>query len=261
MPDATRIIAPYLGGWLISFYGGDNLAVVNAMRLCYGISVIIGIIIALLRMKYLQETITNKDTAVEGNNIGFTQILREAYIGMIDSIKWMNRSLRIIVLVEIVTALSVSLTGPFWIVYATGIIGLTAYDFGIILTISGVFGVATAYPIGVLIDKFGARRMILASLVLGAVFPLLYILVPDYIGGFLGVTLVVCGVALVNNISMPAFATIIANPDPKKLERETLRPLGRKRDNDSHRAILGWRIPIIPFRRRWSLSGRIYVPS
>jgi len=261
VPDATRIIAPYLGGWLISFYGGDDLAVVNAMRLCYGLSVIIGFVIVYIRWKRLQETIVETEEGEDrGDSLKIFQMLKEAYIGMIDSVKWMNRPLKIIVLVEIVTSISVSLAGPFWIVYATEMVGLSAYDFGITLLLSGVFNVVTAYFIGILIDRFKARKMILVSLILGTIFPALYIILPHMVGGFLGVAIVICGVALVNNISMPAYSTIIANLIPRNLRGRLFALLGERGISIAIGQFWGGGFLLFPFAAAGAyLGGYLYL--
>jgi len=216
VPDAIRIIAPYLGGWLISNAGGGDEGLILALRFCFGVSTVVGFVIAWIRIKYLKETLRSDEVEAGGSGkLDLLGMLKESYLDIVPQIRWMNWPLKTIVMIQVVTAFSVSLTAPYWIIYAKEMIGLSVYQWSVALLISGVVGVTTAFPIGVLIDRYGARRMILISLALSAFVPLAYLYLPFMIDAFLGVVVIVCIMAVINQISMPAFATIIANMIPR----------------------------------------------
>ena len=206
VPSTIRIVAPYIGGWIIAAYGGGDEGIVQAIRICWGIATITGFIVAGIRLKYLKETVQTKEhNSFKLSDIPNTVI--NGYTSIVESIKWMNKTLRYIVLIEILAAFAVSTNSPFWVVYAKEVLGLTAYDWGVVLLISGAVGILVAFPMGSLVDKVGPRKMILVGLLMTP--PLVFLF--QFAGGFIGVVLIVSGISIVNNIIMPAFSTIIAN--------------------------------------------------
>jgi len=223
VPSAIRIVAPYVGGWIITGYGGGDEGMVQAIRLCWGIATLTGFVVSWLRIRYLKETI-------EGGSTGSFKLsevprtLFNSYASIVESFHWMNKSLRYLVLVEIIASFAVALSSPFWVVYATEIFGLSAYDWGVVLLISGIVGILVAFPMGSLVDKIGPRKMILLGLVLTPPLVVLF----QFAGGFIGVVIVVAGISVVNNIMMPAFSTIIANSIPRERRGRLYSILGER---------------------------------
>lgn len=228
VPDATRIVAPYVGGLLIDSYGGDNAGMLQAMRICWGVAAVLGFVIAYLRLRYLKETITEEDIGGPAGDEGVLVMLRESYAKIFESIKWMNKSLRAIVVIEMVASFSVALSAPYWVVYATQVAGVTASQFGLALLVSGIVGVLAALPMGRLIDRFGPRRMILVGLAAASIVPLAFISLHYRIGGLPGVVVTLCAVALINDMLMPAFATIISNLIPRSRRGRMFSILGER---------------------------------
>jgi DHA1 family multidrug resistance protein-like MFS transporter len=214
VPGAIRVIAPYMGGWIINSFSSGGLtpdeALIKAVRICWGAATVIGFLVAAIRFKYLKETIT-EESRESVSPRGVPRIIKEAYLSIFESVKWMDRSLRFVVLIEIIAAFFVAMAAPFWVVYAKQVVGITEYQWGLVMLISGAVGITIAFPMGSLVDKIGPRKMILIGIAIAPAVIFLY----RYVGGFLGVAAILCVLSLANNMLMPAFSTLIANMIPR----------------------------------------------
>jgi MFS family permease len=209
IPSSIRIIAPYIGGWVITAYGGDDAALIQAIRLCWGVAFLTGLLVATIRLKYLKETIPE---------------VKESYRSIFESIRWMDSSLRSIVIIEVVSALFVAMSAPFWVVYAKQVVGLSVYQWGVILPIAGLLGIILAFPLGSLVDRWGPRRMILIAMAMAPPSIFLYL----YSGGFYGVLAILCVMTIINGMMMPAFSTLIANMIPRSRRGRLYSLLGER---------------------------------
>ena len=260
VPDATRIVAPYVGGLLIDSYGGDDAGMLLAMRICWGIATVLGFVIAYLRLRYLKETITDEDMEGIIHGESYFTMLRDSYSKIVESIKWMNKSLRTIVIIEMIASFSVALSAPYWIVYATQVVGVTASQFGFALLVSGIVGVLAALPMGRLIDRFGSKKMILVGLGLASIIPIIFIRLHYYVGGLLGVVITLCTVALINDILMPAFATIISNLIPRSRRGRLFSILGERGVSISIGQFWGGGFLLFPFAALGVfIGGQVYL--
>jgi len=136
----------------------------------------------------------------------------------------MDASLRGLVIVEVIASIFVSMTAPFWVVYAKQVLGLTPYDWGIVLLLSGLLGIVLAFPMGSLVDRFGPRRMILTAMFMAPPIIFLYL----YTEGFMGVAAILCAMSVINGMMMPAFSTIIANMIPRNRRGRLYSLLGER---------------------------------
>ena len=224
IPNSVRIIAPYIGGYLIALFGGTDAALIEVVRASWGFAFIVSLLVSFIRLKYLKETIP-EDT--EKEKIGLKDIPRtmlDSYKSIIDSVKWMDQSLWGIVIVEIVASLFVAMTSPYWVVYATNVIGISKGDWGSALLISGALGILLAFPIGSLVDRLGPRKMILAASLIAPLVIHSFI----YTTGYWGVVAVLCLMTIVNGLLMPSFSTIIANMIPRSRRGKLYSLLGER---------------------------------
>jgi MFS family permease len=224
IPGSVRIIAPYIGGWVIASYGGGDLGMIRAVRLCWGVAFLVGILVATIRLKFLRETIPEEEVTERLSLNDLPRIVKESYASIFDSLKWMDSSLRGIVIVEIVSSLFVAMTAPFWVVFAKQVIGLEPVQWGSILLMSGAVGIVLAFPMGSLVDRVGPRRVILLSMGLAPVAIFLYL----FSGGFYGVAAILCAMSLINGMLMPAFSTLIANLIPRNRRGRLYSLLGER---------------------------------
>ena len=224
IPSAIRIIAPYIGGWVITAYGGDDAALIQAIRLCWGVAFLTGLLVATIRLKYLKETIPEDEVTEKLTLRDLPRIVKESYGSIFESIRWMDSSLRSIVIIEMVSALFVAMSAPFWVVYAKQVVGLSVYQWGVALPIAGLLGIILAFPLGSLVDRWGPRRMILIAMAMAPPAIFLYL----YSGGFYGVLAILCVMTIINGMMMPAFSTLIANMIPRSRRGRLYSLLGER---------------------------------
>ena len=229
VPTTVRIVAPVFGGylidWMVSTSGlSADAALVKAVRICWSIALLTGFLVAWLRLRYLKETMTAEEATEQFSFAQIPKMIIPAYRSILDSIKWMDRSLKVIVGLEMFTCFFVAMSAPFYVVYAKEVIGLVESQWGLIMFLSGLMGIIVAFPMGSTVDKIGPRKMILVGMFLAPVIIWSY----QYMGGFLGVALILCGVVLCNNIMMPAFSTIIANSIPRSRRGRLYSLLGER---------------------------------
>jgi MFS family permease len=229
VPTAVRIIAPVFGGYLIDWFVStsgltSDEALVRAVRICWGIALFTGFLVAWLRLRYLKETVTDEETTEKFSFIQMPKMIIPAYRSIFESVKWMNRSLRVIVIIEMFTAFFIAMSSPFYVVYAKEVIGILESQWGLTMFISGLLGILIAFPMGSTVDKIGPRKMIILGMILAPIFIWIF----QYMGGFIGVVVVLCGLVLCNNIMMPAFSTIIANTIPRSRRGRLYSLLGER---------------------------------
>ena len=157
IPNAVRIIAPYFGGFLIAL-----LTLQPAMRVGYTLALGIGCVVAFLRIRYLKETVDNKEKI--GRNPAM--ILGEGYRTVFTSLRWVFSNIKGYTVVALLLSLVGSLVIPFWIVYAKEIIGIDAYGWGLILLVGGMTNTITSLIVGNLVDKVGPKKCMMISFVL-----------------------------------------------------------------------------------------------
>ncbi len=156
IPNAVRIFTPYIGGLLI-----DRMTLVPAMRMGYIISFTVGLLVSFLRLRYLKETIYS-----QGIGQNWLKIFKESYINMIGSIKWTFINIRGYAIVSILMAFLGSIVLPFWVVFANEVIGLTEYEFGVIMLVGGIAKTILSLIIGPIVDNMGAKKCFLVTFAL-----------------------------------------------------------------------------------------------
>jgi MFS family permease len=157
VPNAVRIISPYLGGYLIAL-----MTLQPAMRVGYTMAFSIGAVVAFIRLRYLKETVTDK----EGIGRNPINILSEGYRNVFTSLRWVFSNMRGYAIVALLLSFVGSLVTPYWILYAKEFVGIDAYGWGVILLIGGIANTITSLIVGGLVDKLGPKRCMMISFVL-----------------------------------------------------------------------------------------------
>ncbi len=155
IPEAVRIIVPYVGGWLIATF-----TLQPAMRIAYTFSLFTGAFVGFLRYRYLEETLENGEMDRD-----IPRIFKESYVDVFKSMGWVLSNLRGYAILGIVITLVASVVQPFWIIYASEVIGLAPYEWGLVLLGGGLVKTVLSFVIGGLVDRLGPKRCILISLV------------------------------------------------------------------------------------------------
>jgi MFS family permease len=112
---------------------------------------------------------------------------------------------------------------PFWIVYAQQVKGLTPYEWGIILLLSGVTRAISSLLIGGLTDKIGAKRCMLIGFSL--TIPSLILFVNA--NGFLQMAPIYLVLVLGSTFSWIASSVLLANTIPKHLRGRIMSGIGQ----------------------------------
>jgi MFS family permease len=166
VPNAVRIITPYLGGYLIAL-----MTLQPAMRVGYTLAFGIGAVVAFIRLRYLKETVAEK----EGVGRNPVRVFSDSYKQVFTSLRWVFSNMRGYTIVAILLSFVGSLVTPFWIIYAKEIIGIDAYGWGVILLIGGVANTIMALIVGGMVDKMGPKKCMMISFILAvpgmALFP------------------------------------------------------------------------------------------
>jgi MFS family permease len=149
VPGALGIISPYIGGYLV-----DSIGIGRAMYITYMIGFGAGLLVAFLRWIKLTETLDASNVEkIDFKNI--PKLLRDSYASTFETIRWMPTAIRDLAILQVMKVFFVGIAASFWIVYATGVIGLSAYWWGITSAISGFSRLVISYPVGRILDRVG----------------------------------------------------------------------------------------------------------
>jgi MFS family permease len=203
IPMATGILAPLAGGYLISIWD-----VKLAMRFLYGLTLIVGLSIALMNRKYLTEPPVTK---IE-ETINIVEMLRKAYKEMFEVLGWLPTNLKAYGLMLALSFFLNNMVSSYWIIFAIQSLGLSEVQWGLVLLIASVINVTMMIPAGMIVDKLGAKRVLTWSLLLGSIPMLLF----RYANSFMYVTILLGLMTIANSFLMsgaPAYMTDSVPPE------------------------------------------------
>ena len=173
---STQMAIERVTPFLLAFVGGmliDSIGVLSGVRIGYAGSVIGGLLVAYIRYRFLKETRDTPKTTFSLRSI--PDLIVKAYRELFSIVGQMSRDLKVITLIAVLGSTAGLLTGPFWAIYATEVIGLTPSQLGFIIMVSGVLGVGTSLVSGHLVDKVGRKRTMVVSFFLIAVMTLAFV--------------------------------------------------------------------------------------
>jgi len=146
-------VSPLIGGWLIENYGLENgfrLACVYAAALAF-ISII-------PVMVFLKETLRSR----RDKDPNFT--VRNAVFSFPKSANTLPNSLKALMFTYALVMFANGAVAQYYILYASGVIGLKAFDWGAIVSLQFLTASALKIPGGWFSDKFGKRKTMILSL-------------------------------------------------------------------------------------------------
>jgi len=215
IPGTLGIVGPYIGGYLISIYG-----LTFALRVCYAIGFVAGIAVATLRTFTLKETLLV--TSQTASFKQFPKLIKESYQSFWTTLKWMPQSLKSLAIMQIAKVSLVYISGPFWILYATEVLGITPFQWGQIALISGAVRFSVALPAGRLIDKYGAKKILVGLLALSPILSIAFL----YSNSFAQALTVLSCIEVFNAFTIPAFQSLMTGLIPKERRGRVLSALG-----------------------------------
>jgi len=154
-------IMPFIGGYLIDIHG-----ILAVMRWAYIGLAIVGVIAGIIRLSMLTETISPQNRK-DGEQYSFKELgklVKDAFKGHVQTWLWMPHSALALTASYILWAFEYGLVEPYWIVYAEEIIRVTSTQWGIITAVGSAISIVSKILIvGKLLDKFGRRKILLAT--------------------------------------------------------------------------------------------------
>lgn len=216
IPGAVAVIAPYLAGYLIDAMGVDP-----AMRYLYAILLASCAASATIQMKFLRDTVKGSEHSLSLSE--FKTIAVEAYRNIAVILRRMPKSLRALALVIALNFMANAIAGPFWVVYGTQVLDLSASEWGLLTLISSAFRIAFSIPAGAAVDHFGRRKTIIASFILD-VPSILYF---TQARGFAEVLIVLLMLSMANALQFPASEALMADIVPREMRGRVMAALGR----------------------------------
>ncbi|RLI36581.1 hypothetical protein DRO55_03250 [Candidatus Bathyarchaeota archaeon] len=167
-------VMPYVGGYLI-----DTLGVLTMMRWVYVALAVIGVIIGLIRLSMLSETMTPPRSGEE-LRVGFRSVCRVVKTALREHLKlWksMPSSVLALAVTYMLWSFEFGLVEPYWIVYAEEEIGLTSSEWGTVIAVGNVVGLAfKLFAVGRILDRFHRKRVLLTILMLDSTTYILFIM-------------------------------------------------------------------------------------
>ncbi len=216
IPGAVAVIAPYLGGYLI-----DSMGVDPAMRYLYTLLLASYVISATIQLKFLKDSVEKPRLSLGFSNI--KMIIVESYRNVAVIIRWMPMGLRALALVIALSFTANAIAGPFWVVYGTSIIGLSASEWGLLTLVFSAFRIALEIPAGAAVDRFGKRKAIITSIVITIPTTLYF----AHARGFLEVLTILVLLSVANAFLLPACEALMADIVPREMRGRAMAILGR----------------------------------
>jgi len=216
LASIPAMFSPYLAGALIDRRGVDV-----GMRYLYGFLAAASLLSAAISLRFLKETPRPSETRLDLSHL--PTAFRNAYAGVPTILKHLPRSLKALSLVIILGFMANAVAGPFWVVYALEHIGLSSTEWGLVLLIETVLRNVMYIPAGLMVDRWGRTRWMLASLLLSLVS------VPAFAlsSSFVAVLLIRAAVALANAFFLPACSALMADTVPRDKRGRVMAALGR----------------------------------
>lgn len=149
------VVSPLIGGWLIAQYGLEN-----GFRTACIYAAAFAIVAAMPVLLFLRETLHQKTWESADPpplKDAFPTFKNVFAVRLPDSLKALLLSYALV-------AFANSAVAQYYILFASGVAGINDLDWGVVVSLQLVVTNVLKYPGGWLTDKFGKRRMMIASL-------------------------------------------------------------------------------------------------
>jgi MFS family permease len=160
--------------------------------------------------RYLKETITK--TREDIYSLLSPRIFKTSFEKVWEALKWMPTSSKSIVAISFINEIFIRIVRPFTVIYVINIVKLSPYQYGIILLISSAVRALLLMPLGILVDTYGRRKILLATLAFAPVPVYLFVYSRTF---WMTLTLFIITM-IVDAVSWPAFSALTADMIPKE---------------------------------------------
>lgn len=149
LPNLPGLISPAIGGWLIS-----QIGLLKAMRLGYVSLTIAATTAGVIRFFFLRDTFQGEEKAVK---------LKESLNSLFTMTKHLPTSLKVLLVVNGIVIFGWLIQTQYQVTYAKEVIGLTAFQWGVLTTLTNVIRNVMLPFLGNLVDNIGRKATLLGS--------------------------------------------------------------------------------------------------
>lgn len=210
------MVSTYVAGAIIDRYGENT-----GMRLLYATLVAVYLLSAAVHQRLLQDTLSGPRETFRLSRL--PGVLREAYGGIPSTLRQLPRSLRALAVVITLVYVSNAVAASFWVVYARDHIGLSATQWGLVLSITTLLRIVLYVPLGMAVDRFGRTPFIWAALLITLLSTPLFV----YCTTFAQVLWVRGAISLANALFSPACSALMADTVPREMRGRVMAAIGR----------------------------------
>ena len=207
--------SPIIAATILFIYGNNT-----GMRILYGFLGLQALVSSVLVNRKLKET---TDPVPLGDMPSVFEILKNTYAGVPALLGQMSTSVKAVAMVVLLAFLSNGISSPFWVIYATDIIGLTTFEWGAILTYESVLRLILTIPAGVLADKIGRTK----TLMIAIVFSIISLPTLIFADSYNSVLLIRLGTAVAGAMFIPASSALISDYTPRNMRGKVMAAVGR----------------------------------
>jgi MFS family permease len=216
IPSAFGIGAPVLGGWLI-----ENFGISQAIRGLYFVGFFVAVGVAMVRLRFLRETLVNPKSL----DFGLSKVhylIFESYRSVFSVLNEIPRRLYTLSFIVSTIVFFTSFTSSFWIVRATEVVGLKVQDWGYVMFVSGLVSVIFGIPAGSLVDRFNKKWISGVCLILGALQCYIFLICT----AFIQVAILAAFTTLTNAFLNPALQSLFADMTPREKRGRIMASIG-----------------------------------
>lgn len=240
------LISPFIGGILAEQFGVDL-----GVRIGLASSAVVGLVVAFIRLRLLEETLEPKQHETEHES--FSRLIKKSYSDMFAVLKEYN-ALKGLVALSVVDTFFSAIAAPFWVVYGKTVIGLSTAEWGLSEVMAAGIYVLVMLFSGRFTDRYGSKKVMLANLLIAPVINGSFILCQNFYQ-ILAFRMVL---AVQNAFMMPAATAIIADIVPRKHRGRAIAAIGWQPVIISIGAVSTGFLRFPPYFTGSLLSGYIY---
>jgi MFS family permease len=168
-----QVVAPLGWGWLIDSFGW-----ITGFKAGCLYSIILGVIAAFVLWIFMKETL-KKPVEPESSSHPSTSLASKVGLGEVR--RSLSTSLKALMIAYSLVMFANAAVGQYYIIYATDIIQLSAFQWSIIVSLQFLLASLLRIPGGIAADKFGKRKVLIASVLLCSPFTILFTLSGSFI--------------------------------------------------------------------------------
>jgi MFS family permease len=214
--SSLMFVGPYIAGMIIERFGTNH-----GMRFLYAAMVVLYFLATVLQARFLKEPPTRKHEKLHLQAL--LRALGQSYRGVPRLVKEMPSSLKALALVILLCLMAQSMTGVFWVVFATTRLGLSPGEWGVIMLLEALVKWLLLYPAGILADRWGRTAALVTALAMFTIVTPFTLLTKGYYG-MLAVRLLL---AIPFVLSIPAVTALMADLSQRAARGQIMAAVGQ----------------------------------